>query len=170
MNSETLLTVFVALTGFAVLLQSAVLFALFLTIRKTTKSVRDEMEELRTVVVPVMNESRAFLKNVAPKIEAAATDLAELTDSLYAQTEDLEKTTTDLLERLRRHSARIDVILGRVLDGVDQAGAMVVQTVGKPVRQAQGLLASAKAFLSVMRSGVPAPAETHVATDKDMFV
>ena len=98
---------FVGLTGFAVLLQSVVLFALFLTIRKTSKAVQDEMAELRDVVVPVMNESRAFLKNVAPKIEAAAIDLAELTDSLYAQTEDLEKTTTDLLERLRRHSARL---------------------------------------------------------------
>ncbi|MDE3202209.1 MAG: hypothetical protein KGN79_14955 [Acidobacteriota bacterium] len=161
---------FVGLTGFAVLLQSVVLFALYLTIRKTSKAVQDEVAELRSVVVPVMNESRAFLKNVAPKIEAAAKDLAELTDSLYAQTEDLEKTTADLLERLRRHSARVDVILGRVLDGVDQAGAMVVQTVGKPVRQAQGLLASARAFLGVMRSGVPAQAETHVSSDRDMFV
>lgn len=170
MNNEVLLMVFVGLTGIAVLLQSAVLFALYLTIRKTTEKIQDEVAELRTVIVPVMNESREFLKNVAPKIEAAATDLAELTDSLYAQTEDLETTTKDLLERMRRHSARIDVILGRVLDGVDQAGAIVVQTVGKPVRQAQGFLASARAFLGVMRSGAPAQAETHVAHDRDMFV
>ena len=169
-NNETLLIFFVGLTGVAVLLQSVVLFALFLTVKKTTKSVRNEVEELRTMVVPVIDESRTFLKNVAPRIESAAADLAEMTDSLHAQTAELEKTAVEVLERVRRQSARLDVILGRVLDGVDQAGAIVVHTVSKPVRQMQGVLASAKAIFGVLKSGTPAQAETHVAADKDMFV
>ena len=170
MNNETLLMVFVGLTGAAVLLQSVVLFALYLTIRKTTKAVQNEMEDLRAAVVPVIDESRDFLKSVGPKIEAAATDLAEMTRQLHAQSAELERTAAEVMERIRRQTARLDAILGKVLDGVDQAGTIVAQTVTRPVKQLQGIVASAKAVIGVLRSGPPTQAETHVVADRDMFV
>jgi uncharacterized protein YoxC len=169
-NNETLLMVFVACTGAAVLLQSLVLLALFLTIRKTTKSVQNQIEHLSATVLPVVEESRAFLKSVAPRIEAAAEDLAVMTQSLRAQGHDLQKATNEVLERVRKQSARVDAIVSKVLDGMDQAGTIVSRTVTKPVRQLQGIVASAKAAISVLRSAPPTQAATHSPADQDLFV
>lgn len=169
-NQESLLTIFVALTGAAVLLQSIVLFALFLTVRKSTKVMQSKVEELQTAVVPVLNESRAFLARVGPKIDAAASDIAEMTNSLRAQSEDLQTTATEVLERMRKQSVRIDAIFTRMLDGVDYAGSAVANAVAKPVKQLQAVMASAKAVIDVLVSGAPKQANAHVAADQDMFV
>ena len=152
------------------MLQSAVLFALFLTIRKTTRSVQNEVNELRGIIVPIVDDSRAFLNNVAPRIQAAAVDLAEMTDALRAQSRELEKTSAELFDRVRKQVSHVDAILSKILDGVDQAGTIVANTVNRPVRQLQGIVASAKAVFGVLRSGAPAQAETHLAADQDLFV
>jgi len=164
--------IFVALTGAAVMLQAIVLFALYLTMRKTAQTLQTQLDDLKTTVVPVVNESREFLARVGPKVESAASDVAEMTRSLHAQSAELQKTATELLERVRKQSARIDAIFSKVLDGVDHAGSVVATAVSKPVRQLQAVMASARAVISVFKAAAPRakPVETHAAADQDMFV
>jgi hypothetical protein len=162
--------IFVALTGAAVLLQAIVLFALYLSVSKSSKSMQAKVEELQTAVVPVLNQSREFLSRVGPKIDAAASDLAEITHSLRAQSEDLQKTATEVLEMTRKQTERIDAIMSKVLDGVDYAGTAVASAVTKPVKQLQAVMASAKAVIGVLVSGAPRQAPTHATADQDMFV
>jgi hypothetical protein len=169
-DHETLLMIFVGVTGAAVLLQAIVLFALYLSVSKSSKAMQAKIDELQTVVVPVLNQSREFLTRVGPKIDAAAGDLAEITRSLRAQSEDLQRTTTEVLEKTRRQSERIDIILSKVRDGVDSASTAVASAVTKPVKQMQAVMAGAKAVIGVLISGAPRQAQTHVAADKDMFV
>ena len=69
MNNETLLLIFVACTGAAVLLQALVLLAMLLTARKALKIAQEQIEDLRTNVLPVVKETRELLSSVGPKIE-----------------------------------------------------------------------------------------------------
>jgi len=173
-NNEVLLIVFVALTGAAVMLQAFVLLAIFLTVRRTARTVEEQMVEVRTTVLPAVNEAREFLKRVGPRIDSVTTDLADLAQGLRAQGAELEASTAEIMERVRRQSSRLDAMFSGVLDGVDRAGAIVTDLVSMPLRQISGIAAFARAAIGTLRSGSPqrepGPQSTHAAADKDMFV
>ncbi len=60
MDSQTLLIIFVGLTGFAVLLQACVLLALYFTVRKATEAVQQKIDELKANYFPLISASRGF--------------------------------------------------------------------------------------------------------------
>ncbi len=169
-NHETLMLVFVALTGLAVLLQAMILLAIFVALRKTAQQMHDQVDDLRTSVLPVLTESREFLARVGPKLDSVATDLAELAHGLRAQCVDLQATATEMLEKVRHQTSRLDAMFTSVLDTVDRAGGVVTQTVRMPLRQLSAIAASVKAVVTTLRNGTPSPAQTHSPADKDMFV
>jgi hypothetical protein len=169
-NGNTLLVVFIALTGAAVVLQAFVLLAIYIAIRKTTKSVLDEVQEVRTAVLPLINQSRDLLNRVGPRLESISTDLSELTRSLRVQSADLQSAATEALERVRAQTSRMDFMFSKFLDTVDRAGGFVAQTISLPLRQASAIVATAKAVVGALRNPPPRPAHTHATADKDMFV
>lgn len=172
-NTETLLIWFVGLTGFAVLLQAVVLLALTLAVRKTAKTIEEQMAELRETVTPIANQMREFLERVAPKLEAATTDLADIVRGLKAQSAEMQASAMEILERTRRQTSRLDTMMTGVLDTVDRAGAILTDAINVPLRQIAGMAAFARAALEALRSGVRGPRRqqpTHAAADKDLFV
>lgn len=172
MNNENILIVFVAATAASVLLQAFVLLALYLAVRKTAKSMEEEIAELRGTLNPLMVDAKDFLTRVGPKIDAITTDLAELTHGLRTQGEELQVSTSEILERVRRQSGRLDVMFSGLLDTVEHAGAILTHAVNTPLRQVSAVSAFAKAMFGTLRNG-PAPQEpqpTHSPADKDLFV
>lgn len=172
MNNETILIIFVAATALSVLLQAFVLLALFIAMRKTAKSMEEEISELRGTLNPLVVDTKDFLTRVGPKIEAITTDLAELTHGLRTQGEELQVSTSEILERVRRQSSRLDVMFSGLLDTVEHAGSIVNSAVNTPLRQINAVAAFAKAMLGSLRNG-PAPQDpqpTHSPADKDLFV
>jgi len=169
-NGNTLLVIFIALTGAAVVLQALVLLAIYVAIRKTSKSVLDEVQEVRTAVLPVIDQSRDLLNRVGPRLESISADLSELTYGLRVQSADLQSAATEVLERVRAQTSRMDFMFGRLLDSVDRAGGFVAQTVGLPIRQLSAIVATAKAVVGALRNPPPRSAQTHATADKDMFI
>jgi hypothetical protein len=53
---------------------------------------------------------------------------------------------------------------------MEHAGNVVADSVSKPARQASAMLASVKAFLSVLATGRRRERPAEVAADQDMFV
>lgn len=173
MNNQTLLitlVVFVAITGFALLVQAIVVLVAFLTMRKTIVSLHSEVEEMRTSVMPILRMSKDFLEKVAPKVESIATDMADLTQRLRQQGAEMQATTVDILDRVHRQTSRVDTIVTDVIDGIEHASNVVADSVGKPMRQISAMLASAKAFLSVLATGRRPGQREEVVADQDMFV
>ncbi len=169
-DHETLLIIFVALTGAAVLLQSLVLLGMLLAMLKAMKLVQEKAEEVRSMTLPMLTETREFMSRVGPKIDSVSTDVAELVHGLREQSIEVEASTTDILERVRRQTSRIDAMVTGILDTVDRASGVVTQAVSVPVRQISAFAAAARAVFSALRNGSPTPARTHSAADKDMFV
>ena len=170
MNTETLLTIFVGLTAFALLMQAIVLLVFFLKIRKIIASVQTDVQELRTAATPIITKSRELLERVAPKLDAVTTDLAEMARELRHQGAEVQATVGDILDRVHRQSSRIDSMFTSAVDGVEHASNVVADTVNKPLRQASAIMAAAKAFLNVMTSGRRLSRPARIATDQDMFV
>lgn len=173
-NNETLLLIFVACTGAAVLMQAFVLLAMLLTARKALTIAQAQIEDLRANVLPMVKETRELLTTVGPKIESVASDLAVLTSGARVQSAKLQISAGDFLERVHRQSSRVDSMLTNLLDTVDRAGAVVVDVVSVPLKQLAGVSAFARAAFSTLRSGPPRgqgePRPTHSAADQDMFV
>jgi uncharacterized protein YoxC len=161
----------------ALLMQAIILLAMFLGMRKAAKSLKEEIEDVRSSVMPVVNDTRELLTRLSrltPKLESTITDAAELTSKLRAQTADVEAAVEDILERVRKQTSRVDNMFSGTLDTVDRASVFVTETIVKPVRQISGLLAGLKAIIESLRSAQPSTnsvyRERGIHDDTDMFV
>ena len=170
MNNETLLVVFVGLTGFALIVQAIVMLVAFITMRKTIATIHTDVEDLRASLTPVLKQSKDLLDKVGPKVESIATDMADLTRRFREQTVELQAATTEILGRVHRQTSRVDTIITGVIDNIEYASAVVADAITRPVRQISAMLASAKAFLTVLATGRRPGEQQEVVADRDMFV
>jgi hypothetical protein len=171
MNRETtLLVIFVGLTGFALVVQAIVMLVAFLMMRKTVKSLQSDVQELRTTAMPILAKSRETLEKVAPKLESVAADVADIAHMLKKQSVEFQAVAGDILERVHRQTSRVDSMFTDVVDGVERASNVVVDSVIKPARQVTAMLAGAKAFLNVLATGRRSERQADVVADQDMFV
>jgi uncharacterized protein YoxC len=169
-NESTLLVVFVGITGLALVVQAIVMLVAFLTVRKTIVSLQSDVQELRTTAMPILARTRETLDRVAPKIESVATDVADLAHRLKEQSIEFEAVAAEILERVHRQTSRVDNMFTGMVDGVEQASNLVVDSVTKPVRRITAMLAGAKAFFTVLATGRRPDQRVDVVADQDMFV
>jgi uncharacterized protein YoxC len=173
LDQETILLAFACVTGLAMLLQTFFLLLVAIAVRKTANSVRQEAENLRTSVMPVLYDARDLLANtqivltsaqefmtdaqsvltrISPKIESATGDLAEIAQGLRIQTAEMQTAAMEVVERVRKQGHRLDDMCNSLLDTVDRAGGFVANVVSAPVRQISGVLGTIKAVVESLRS------------------
>lgn len=134
------LTVFIALTGFAVLLQACVLAAMYFTIRKIGERMQTLGAEVQSKVLPMVEQGRTVLTEIQPKIQTISTNLEDITGRVRGEVERVDAAVSDAVDRARLQVIRADELLSRTLDKVEQTSEMVHKTVVSPVRQFSGLL------------------------------
>ena len=159
LDSETLLLIVAAFTGLAVLLQCVVLFALYLAVRRATRSLEEQVDDIRSAVMPIIENIRTLVSRVAPKIDTAVSDIADVAHSLRTQSGQIQSAADVALERIREQGARVDSLLSSILDTLERTGGILSAFVSKPVRQFSGILMSFKAIIDSLRA--PAPPRTH---------
>ncbi|MGD0729670.1 MAG: hypothetical protein ABR956_00295 [Terracidiphilus sp.] len=139
------------LTALAMIGQAFILLGILLSVRRLSNSLKDEIEDLRSSVIPVCVRAGDLLARTAPQLEATITDLAEVANSLRGLTAQVDACTKDILGRVRHQTSRLDAMLSTVLDGVDKASVAVAEAVVKPARQLSGLFAFANAAIDSLR-------------------
>lgn len=137
---DSKLTVFIALTGLAVALQAGVLLAMYLTMRKSSARVDELVNELKTHVLPTVEQAQTLMGDLRPKLEVIGDNLQEVTTLLRAQVERVDATVNDTVDRARLQIIRADELVSRTLDRVEQTSDMVHRTVISPVRQISGIM------------------------------
>lgn len=171
MNDQTMWQiVFDAIAAFALLTQAIVVLVAYITIRKVMNKAHSDIHELHSIAMPILARSKDLLEKVAPKIESVAADVADISQTAREQTAKISFTTDEILARVHRQTSRVDNMFTSVVDGVEHAGNVVADSVTRPVRQINAVLASVKAFLSVMTTGRRNERRAEIVTDQDMFV
>lgn len=172
LDNQTIQLALVAAVALAMVIQAIVLLAALAALRKLAKSIREEMSEMRSSVMPVIENTRNLLARVAPKIEQTTSDVAVLTRALRNQVADVQAAADDIIGRAQRQASRVDSMMSSVLDAVDRAGSFMADTVTKPMRQLNAFLASAKAVIESLRStqGASRAEANRAASDNDLFV
>ncbi len=134
------LTVFIALTGLAVLLQAAILAAMYMAMRQSVAQIQTVATEIKTKVMPAAEEAQAILAELRPKLQVIADNLQDSTTAMREQVLRVDATVSDVVDRARLQVIRADELLSRTLDRVEQTSDMVHKTVISPVRQFSGLM------------------------------
>jgi len=134
------LTVFIALTGLAIALQAAILLAMYIAMRKSAESIVMLAVEIKTKVLPSVEQAQTLMSEMRPKLEVIADNLQEATTLMRAQVQRVDATVNDTVDRARLQIIRADELVSRTLDRVEQTSDMVHKTVISPVRQLSGLM------------------------------
>lgn len=145
-------TIFIAITGAAVLLQAGVLLAIFLTMRKTSARMEALATEMKSKLLPVIDEAQAMLTEVRPQLRVIAQNLEETSIIVRGQILRTQAAVNDAVDRARLQVIRGDELLTRTLDRVEQTSDMVHKTVISPVRQVSGLMQGITAGLEFLFS------------------
>ena len=151
-NTETILIVFVAFTGLAVLMQACVLLGIFFSLRKAASSVLEVTEDLKETVIPMVHSTRQLVERISPEVITVTGALAELTNTVRKETAGVHISASEVISRVTRQVQRMDAMLTVILDRLEKAGGTLESTVAGPVRQANGILAAIKATIEAYRS------------------
>ena len=160
LNPQTTELLLAAAVAFAMLVQAIVVLALFVAIRKTIRSVHEELNETRAKVNVLLDKAHPIIDNAQelmvknrPKIDSAISDIVAVTQKLRAESNNVQATTHEIFERIRTQGKRVDSMMTKSLDAVDRAAGFVTDAMGKPMRQLSAILASAKAVVDSLRNG-----------------
>jgi methyl-accepting chemotaxis protein len=169
-DNQTIQLAILAVTALVLLLQTVALLVILITVRKTASSLKNEVEDLRSALMPVIYNTRELLGRLTPRVEATVEDLAQIAKSLRVQTEELQASAREVGERLRTQVSRVDSMVTTVLDTVDRTGDFLAEAVSKPVRQISGLVASVKAMVESLRASEFGKQRNHSSVEEDPFI
>jgi phage-related protein len=170
LDHETIELILIAVTAAAVLLQAFVLLAMYLGLRKSSRTIIEKIEDLKSSITPFIDNARGVLERVGPKLEGTTTDVAEIVRAFKVQAAEAEASVAEILDCVRKQTSRIDEMFSGLLNAVDRAGDYVAGVVNGPVRQISGVLASIKAIIESLRTPIPEPHETRTSRDRETFI
>jgi hypothetical protein len=147
------LTIFIAVTSAAVVIQAGILVAMYLAVRQTTARTEALANEVRSKVLPTVEMVHSMVEDLRPKVEGIVNNFNESSVMARNQMARLDATMSDLLDRARLQVIRADELVGHALDRVEETGDLVNKTVVSPVRQVSGLLQGLTAGLEFFFSG-----------------
>lgn len=165
--TENLVSIFIAVTAAAVVLQALILLGLYLAVRKTTAKLEIVVEEVKGRALPTLDSANSMLTELRPKVDqvldtvvelrpkvvqivdtmielrpkvqTAVDNLVETTSSVKAEVQRVDATVNDVMDRARLQVIRADEMLSRTFDRVEHTSDLVTKTVVSPVRQMSGI-------------------------------
>jgi hypothetical protein len=140
------LTLWIAVTSSAVALQMLILFFMYLAVRKLSERLESVVAETQSCVLPLLENGKAiqqdvktFLETARPKIDLILDNAAHATTTTRAEIDRVQTTLNDTMDRFHLQVIRVDEMVTRTLDSVEETSEKVQQSVKAPVRQVSGI-------------------------------
>jgi hypothetical protein len=160
---EALLTIFVALTAIAVMLQAGVLIAIYVLQKRTSERLDKFTKDAREIMGP--------MRSIADNLKAFSEDLIEVGLSAKEQFRRVEAIITDAGESLQTQMDRFDRVSKNVADRIDETAEAVQDSITSPFREvsavAKGLTRGLQYFFNrKTRNSEQEPARE----DEELFI
>jgi gas vesicle protein len=159
---EGLLTIFVALTAIAVILQAGVLIAIYLVTKRTSEQLDKFTKDARELMVP--------MRSVADNLKTVSEDLIEVGLSAKEQFRRVEAIITDAGQSIQVQIDRFDRVSKNVADRIDETSEAVQDSIISPFRDvsafAKGLTRGVQFFFNRRKR----QAEDSVREDEELFI
>jgi methyl-accepting chemotaxis protein len=173
--NETVLTVFVIATCLAVMIQAGILVGMFLSMKKTSERMEALAKRVEEKALPVLESTRIILEDTTPKLKEITANLAEVSGMVKNQVTRMDATFNDAVDRTRLQVIRVDELVSRTIDKVEETTEMVQHTVLTPLKQLtgviQGLSVGVGAFLARRRkAAMESAGGSGRGDDDEMFI
>jgi hypothetical protein len=141
------LTIFIAVTSAAVVLQMLILAGMFFTVRALSTHLKSTVDEIKAQAFPLLQDGKVLqadikriLETSAPKVELVLDNAAKISTTAHSGIGRVESTVNDILDRARLQVIRADEMVTRAMDTVEDTTEKVAHTVTSPVKHASGLV------------------------------
>ena len=161
------------ITAIAIVVQIAILAALFFEVRKTTAKVNQLTSDLQTRVGPILTRVQILLDDTQPKISSMVSDAAHIVYLARGQAQKVDRVFTDAADRLRGQLVHLDRILTGTLETLEDAGAQFKRGLWRPVQKASALIQGIKVGIDLLRSrraARPASPDDRLEQEEELFI
>src|SRR2546430_1476308 len=170
---ETWVAVFVVVAAVAILVQAAILVAMFFQMRRTAERMERFTSDLESRLGPILSRVQTLLEETQPKISEMIADAAHVVYLARGQAQKVDRVFTEASDRLRGQLVRADRILTGALEAVEDAGTKFSTSVWRPVHKVSALMQGIKVGLDLLRSR-RRPAgrnpEEPLETEEELFI
>jgi len=162
------------ITAIAIVVQIAILAALFLEVRKTTARVNQLTSDLQSRVGPILTRVQILLDDTQPKISSMVSDASHIVYLARGQAQKVDRVFTDAADRLRGQLVHLDRILTGTLETLEDTGAQFKRGFWRPVQKASALIQGIKVGIDLLRSrraGRPASSgDDRAEQEEELFI
>jgi hypothetical protein len=155
----------VFIAAFSLVVQAAVIFVLYQSIRKLQLKVNSLIDHADPIILSV----RSMVDDLKPKISSVTSDAVDIVKIGKEQAGRVGELVQDFSQRAKIQVARIDSAVDDTVDQVQSATLATKEVLMKPVRELDGIFSGIRAALSVYarpgRSSVD-----HATQDEEMFI
>lgn len=160
-----LLTIFVALAAFAMLVQAGTLLGLFLVARKLQQAVMPVVPQVEAII----GTTRRTVDRVEKHIEKIGSTSGEILDVTKQQLVRVDELLADATGRAKVQLERAEMVLDDSMTRVQQTVSYVQSGVLRPVREVYGVFAGIRTTLAHLGRG-GRPTVDHATADEEMFI
>ncbi len=141
------LTIFIAVTAAAVVLQTIILAILAVVVFKLSGRLKAVVDETQSRVLPLLDNAKVmqedvktFLETSRPKVDVILDNVAQVTTTARTDAARVQATVNDIVDRVRLQVIRADEMVTRTMDRVEETSEKVQHSVMSPVRQVSGIM------------------------------
>jgi hypothetical protein len=165
MDQNTLLTIFVAISAIALLMQFVTLLGLFLIARKLQQAILPVIPQLEAII----GTTRRTVDSVSVHIEKIGATSTAILDVTKQQVHKIDELLNDAAVRAKVQMERAEMVLDDSMTRVQQTVTAVQSGVLRPIREVYGVLSGLRTALSYLGRG-GRPTVDHATADEEMFI
>ena len=169
---QTWIAVCVVVAAVAIVVQAALLAALFFEMRRTMARMEHFTTDLQTRLGPILTRVHMLLDDTQPKISELVADAAHVVYLARGQAQKMDRIFTDASDRLRGQLLHVDRILTGAMETVEEAGTQFRRSLWRPVQKASALVTGIKVGLDFLRSkrGNSPHSDERVEHEEELFI
>ena len=117
--NDTLLMVFIGISSLAIVIQAAILTALYATTKKTSAKMEELAVEIRSKALPAVESVQTLIVDNRGRIEEIVDNLTVASGTARSQLQRIDATLNNVLDRTRLQVMRVDELTTHTLDRVE---------------------------------------------------
>jgi methyl-accepting chemotaxis protein len=159
---EGLLTLFVALTALAVLVQAGILVSLYILSRRVAGQVELTLAQLRELMPP--------LKTVTENLKTVSEDVVEIGGAAREQFHRVEEMVGETGQTLQSQLEKVDNMSREVTERVNETVDVVQDSIIRPVREIGALARGLTMGLEVLLNRKNRSTVDKAHSDEELFI
>jgi hypothetical protein len=162
---QIVVTVFVGVCAVALVMQFAMLFGMFLAIRKLQAQITQVWPQVEAIIGITKRTAETVEKHVAKIGE----NTSAIVDVTRQQVVKIDEFLNDAATRAKVQMERAEMVLDDTMGRAQETVSIVQRTVLRPIREVNGVFSGVKATLAHLGRN-SRPTVDHATADEEMFI